>query len=98
MEKIKIKTLTSDALVDIKISGTFYSSLVQVLTRLGESMPLEDFKKILTKLGTEETITDLTELNIQVLMSLIYEIETQAVKQNKTTEKEIEVSEESKSS
>ena len=96
MAKIKYQTIPPDAIIDIQVSGSFYRRLVEILTALGNGMPIEDFKKVLEKLKTTEPPANLHELNIHLNMMLIYEIEQQAVKQNKTKEAELEVPDEEK--
>ena len=96
MAKIQYKTIPADAIIDIQVSGSFYRRLVEILTALGNGMPIEDFKKVLEKLKGNEPPANIHELNIHLNMMLIYEIEQQAVKQNKTTEAELEVPDEEK--
>jgi hypothetical protein len=90
MEKIKYDTIPSDALIDIQISGSFYKKLVSLLTALGESVPQEEFKEALAKLKTDEPVKNIFELNIHLLISIIYELEKKAVEQKKTKEVEID--------
>lgn len=94
MAKITYDTLPPEALVDIKISGTFYRKMVDLLTMLAESVPLEDFRKVLEKLKENKPAEDLFELNVHTLMSLIYEVEVQAKAQDKCKKAEIEVDDE----
>jgi len=94
MAKVQYKTIPPDAIIDIQVSGSFYRRLVELLTALGNSMPLEDFKKVLEKLKTNDPPANLHELNIHLNMMLIYEIEQQAVKQEKCKDAEIEVPDE----
>jgi len=94
MAKIEYDTLPPESIVDIQISGVFYKGLVDLLTALGESVPIEDFKKVLEKLKTNEPAEDIFEMNVRILMSLIYEIESKAKAQNKTKKANIEVPDE----
>jgi len=96
MAKVQYKTIPPDAIIDIQVSGSFYRRLVELLTALGNGMPLEDFKKVLEKLKTNDPPANLHELNIHINMMLIYEIEQQAVKQEKCKDAEIEVPDEEK--
>lgn len=96
MAKVKYQTIPPDAIIDIQVSGSFYRRIVELLTALGNSMPLEEFKKVLEKLKGNEPPANLHELNIHLNMMLVYEIEQQAVKQKKTTDAEIEVPDEEK--
>lgn len=94
MAKITYDTIKPDAIIDIQISGTFYRRMVDLLTMLGESVPLEDFKKVLDKLKANNPAEDMFEFNVHTLMSLIYEVEKQAKAQNKTSTAEMEVPDE----
>jgi hypothetical protein len=88
-ETIKYKTLPPDALINIEVSGTFYKKLTNLLLALGESVPAEEFQAVLEKIKTDEPPKDIFEVNVHLIIALIYEIETKAVAQNKI--KEIEV-------
>jgi hypothetical protein len=91
MEKtIKYKTLPFDALVDIQVSGAFYKKLVDLLSALAESVPVEEFQAVLEKVKTDDAPKDIFEVNIQLLLALIYEIENKGVAQNKVKEIEID--------
>lgn len=89
-EKIKYKALPHDALVDIKISGFFYKRLITLYTLLGQSVPQEDFAKVMDKIKTDTPADSVYELNIHTLMSIIFEIEKSAVEQGKIKEIEID--------
>ena len=94
MAKIKYDTIPPDALVDIQVSGTFYRRLVELISMLGESVPLAEFKEVLEKLKENKPAKDLFELNVHLVISVIYEIEKQAKAQNKIKEEEMEVPDE----
>jgi hypothetical protein len=94
MPTIKYDIIPEDALVDIQISGQFYKRMVELLTMLAESVPLEDFKKVLEKLSSNKPAEDMFEFNVHTMMSLIYEVEKQAKDQKKFEQKEMEVPEE----
>lgn len=96
MAKIKYQTIPPDAIIDIQVSGSFYRRLVEILTALGNGMPIEDFKKVLEKLKGNEPPANIHELNIHLNMMLIYEIEQQAVKQKKAVDAEMEIPDEEK--
>jgi len=93
MPKIKYSTIQPDALVEIKISGAFYTRMVDLLTKLGESIPLTEFTALLVKLKENKPVESTLEFNIQTLLILIFEVEKEAVKQNQTKEAEIDVPE-----
>ncbi len=94
MAKVKFQTIPNDALIDIQVSGSFYKRVVELLTALGNSMKLDEFKAVLEKLKTNDPPANLHEMNIHVNMMLVYEIEQQAVKQGKTKEEEYEIPDE----
>lgn len=94
MAKIKYDVIPPDVLIDIQISGTFYRRMVDLLTMLGESVPLDEFKAVLNKLSKNDPAEDMFEHNVHTLMSLIYEVEKQAQEQKKTKQEEIEVPDE----
>ena len=88
-ENIKYESIPYDALIDIQFSGSFYKQLVDLLTALGDSVPLEEFKAVLEKLKTNDPPKSIFELNVHSLVSIIYEIEVQAQKQKKTKQHEV---------
>jgi excinuclease UvrABC helicase subunit UvrB len=94
MAKIKYQALPKDAIVDIQISGTFYMRMVDLLSALGESVGIDEFKRVLTKLKENNPAESLFEFNVHTLMALIYEVEKQAIAQNKCKEEEMEVPDE----
>jgi hypothetical protein len=49
-ENIKYESIPYDALIDIQFSGSFYKQLVNLLTALGDSVPLDEFKEVLQKI------------------------------------------------
>lgn len=85
-ENIKYESIPYDALIDIQISGSFYKQLVNLLTALGDSVPLDEFKAILEKLKDNNPPKSTLELNVHSLISLIYELEIKAKEQKKTKE------------
>ncbi len=90
MAKITYSTIADDTLVDIKVSGSFHKRLVSLLAALGETLPLEEFKKVLERIKTDKPPEDLFELNVHTILMLIYEVETEAKKQSKITTAEID--------
>jgi hypothetical protein len=94
MAKIKFDTIPPDALIDIKISGAFYRRMVDLISMLGESVPLADFKAVLERLKEENPAKDMFEFNVHTIVCLIYEVEKEAKAQNKTVVSEIEVDDE----
>jgi hypothetical protein len=94
MAKIKYDRIPPDAIIDIQVSGTFYRGIVDLLTMLSNTVPLEEFKAILEKLKSNNPAESMIEFNVNILMSLIYEIEKKAKSQNKTKEEEVEIPDE----
>ena len=94
MAKIKFDTIPTDALVDIQISGAFYRRMVDLITMLGESVPLEEFKAILERLKDNNPAADMFEFNVHTVICLIYEVEKQAKAQNKTVVSELDIPDE----
>lgn len=94
MAKVTYETLPLDAIVDIQISGTFYRKLADLLIALGESVGLEEFKKVLAKLKENKPAESLFEFNVHTVISLLYEVEIQAKAQNKCKKEEVEVPDE----
>jgi hypothetical protein len=88
-ETIKYKTLPFDALIDVQISGTFYKKLVDLLSALADSVTAEEFQAVVEKLKTDDAPKDIFEINVHLILALIFEIETKAVAQNKVKEVEI---------
>jgi hydroxypyruvate isomerase len=88
-ETIKYKTLPFDALIDVQISGTFYKKLVDLLSALADSVTAEEFQAVVEKLKTDDVPKDIFEINVHLILALIFEIETKAVAQNKVKEVEI---------
>lgn len=94
MAKMTYDTIPADVLVDIQISGSFYRRMMDLITMLSESVPLEEFKQVLERMKDNKPAEDLFELNVHTIISLIYEVELQAKAQNKSTKTEIEVPDE----
>jgi len=94
MAKIKFDTIPTDALIDIQISGAFYRRMVDLITMLGESVPIADFKAILERLKDNNPATDMFEFNVHTDICLVYEVEKQAKAQNKTVISEVEIPDE----
>lgn len=94
MTKIKFDTIPTDTLIDIQISGSFYRRMVDLITMLGESVPLEEFKAILERLKDNNPAADMFEFNVHTVICLIYEVEKQAKAQNKTVVSELDIPDE----
>lgn len=88
-ETIKYKTIDHKSIVDIQVSGAYYESIVQLLLSLSESVPKEEYVEALKKYKEEKDASTLFELNIHLLITLVFEIERMALAQNKIKEVEI---------
>jgi hypothetical protein len=94
MAKVKFKGITADTIIDIKVSGYFYNKIMTVLTMLGQSVTPQEFTAVINALKDDKEKPSLLELNIEVLISLLSEIEKQAIEQNKVKEQEVDVPDE----
>ncbi len=94
MAKMTYKSIPNDAIIDIKVSGSFYLRLVELLNSLGESVPLDEFKDVLEKIKDDKPAGSLFEFNVHTILMMIYEIEKEALSQNKAKDEEIEVPDE----
>ncbi len=83
MEKIKYDTIPQDALISIEISGSFYQKLTGLLFHLGSSVSNEEFAKVIANIKEDKPVESVFQLNIEIILALIYEVETNAKKQNK---------------
>jgi thymidine phosphorylase len=90
MAKTTYPVIPDEALIDIKVSGTFYKKLLKLSVSLGESRPIEDYKRALETLG-KELPKDLYELNVQVVVAMLYEVEKAARDQKKTKMIEVDL-------
>lgn len=91
MAKVKYPTLSEDALVDLKVSGSFYKELAQLLLSLSQELKPNEYQAILDKFKNKEPAADIKELNIILITALVFSIEIAAKEQNLTKEVEIEV-------
>lgn len=90
MAKITYPTIADDSLIDIKVSGAFHKRLINLLAGLGETVPLEEFKKVLERIKENKPNESLFEFNVHTILMLVYEVELEAKKQNKITTAEID--------
>lgn len=91
MAKQSYPVIPDEALIDIQISGSFYKKLLQLSVALGESRPLDDYKKALETLGDKREPEDLYELTVQAVVSVLFEVENNAKAQSKTKIVEIDL-------
>lgn len=87
-----IKTIPHENLIDIQISGYFYSRLTNLLYDWMKFVKKEDLEKTLEKIKEGnishqfKTIGDMYTYHLETLISLCNEIEKCAIQQNKYTE------------
>lgn len=94
MAKIKYPSVPAEAVINIKISGTFYIALGQLLLGLCQGLSKEEYAAIVKKMETKEPAADLRELNIILITSLLYTLEIEATNQKLTKEIEVDAPEE----
>lgn len=90
MTKITYPTIVSDALIDIKVAASFHKRLVDLIAALGESVGVDEFKKVLESIKEKRPANNLFEFNVHTILMLIYEIEIEAKKQGKITTAEVD--------
>lgn len=84
-----ITVIPEDVNVDIQISGFFHKKLANLALALGESRPIEDYRKALETLKDREP-EDLYELTVYAVVAILFEVETKAKEQKKTKMIEID--------
>jgi len=96
MRAVSYQAIPEDQIIDIQVSGLFYTQLVNNLLGVGNTLPPEQFKEILESLSKEGPLPpkDATELTIRSLASLIYEIELKAKEQGKTKTVNVNINDE----
>lgn len=94
MAKTKFPSIPDEAIVDLKISGTFYRSLAQLLLGLSQELKPEEYQAIVEKLKNKQPANDIKELNIMVITALVFSIELSAEEQKVTTEIEVDIPDE----
>jgi hypothetical protein len=93
MSKQQFPTIPPDALIDIKVSGSFYRKLLGLSIMLAESKPLEEYKAVLEKIKRNDPETSVYEVNVHTILTIINEVETAARAQNKIKMVEMDVEE-----
>jgi hypothetical protein len=89
-KKFKMPYVKSDTIFTIDISGSFMKKCQSLLIAYGQQEGQEKLTNILEKFkSTQESPQDLTEATIFIMMALVGEMETQALKQNKVEYKEL---------
>lgn len=86
----KMPFVANDAIITIEISGSFMKKVQNLLLAIGEQAGQEKLKMILEKFrDTQQVPYDIEEASIFILMALVGEMESQAMKQGKVEYKEM---------
>lgn len=94
MAKTKFPSIPDDAIIDLKISGTFYRSLAQLLLGLSQELKPEEYQAVVEKLKNKGQAADIKELNIMLVTALVFSIELSAEEQKLTKEIEVDIPDE----
>lgn len=81
--------IPDDAIMTIEVSGYFHKQLINLLVGLGETRSADEFNKVLARLKDDNPPEGLFELNVDLVLSLINDIEKAAKEQNKIVYKDI---------
>lgn len=87
MSTIKVEGIRLDTIIDIQVSGGFYSRLHQLLQSMAATVSPEEFQKMLLRI-TEGKAESALEYHIETLIVLIHEIEERAREQNKISKED----------
>lgn len=94
MAKKTYPSIPTDAVIDIKISGSYYRALAQLLLGLTQQVSQDKYASCIDKFKNNKPAADLTELNLILITSLAFTIEQAANDQKVTTEIEVDVPDE----
>jgi hypothetical protein len=96
-EKIKIKGIKKDAIIDVPITGIHYQFIQAVFIRLVSQKGQEEMAKALAKIQSNAELDkmDPWEIDVQTMAILVNAIEEAAEKQDKMIEEEIDIPNES---
>lgn len=95
MTAISYPTIPNEAIVDIQVSGAFYKDLIALHISLAETVTLDQYKTILENLKNNKPADSVFATTVEIIMVLIYEIETKAKAQDKIKMIDIEPGESS---
>lgn len=84
MPTVKLEVIPDEAIVNVQFSGSFHRKLAKLAMALGDSRPIEEFQNALKTLDPKVEPEDLYQLTVQLLVSILFEIETQAREQKKS--------------
>ena len=86
----KLPVVKGDAVINIQVSGLFLKKCQTLLLALGNETGQDKIKSILEKFKTTQSIPEDThEATIFILVSLVGEMENEAIKQNQVEYKEV---------
>ena len=89
-EKATVEVIPYDAIVNVKISGGFYTRLVQLSLTFANQLGLEDLTTHLEEMKTREPKND-TEYNLLTILTMISTIEREARLQKVLETKEVDL-------
>lgn len=89
MATVKIDTIPSDSIIDMKISGAFYEQLKIVLLSQTEKVKPDDLMAMLERFKNPQPAENAEEHTIYTLLVLINEIERKAKEQGLTKVQEV---------
>ena len=84
MAKFSYPIIPNEAIIDIQVSGAFYNDLLALQVSLAETVTLDQYKAILEELKNDKPADSVFSNTVQIIMAVIYEIETKAKAQGKT--------------
>lgn len=89
-KKVEIDVFKPDAIINIEVSGYFVMVLQNILFKLSNQMGNEAVKTAMEKFkDATQPPSDLDELILFTVISLVSECEQAAIKQNKTVKEEM---------
>jgi hypothetical protein len=91
IENVNIKTIPEDKVVSIKIGGIFYQRLNKLAIEFGDGLGKEGLVQALLQIKHKKTANNSDAYNLETLISLVKEIETQFEKDGHTINNEIEL-------
>jgi hypothetical protein len=89
--KIKMPILENDKIVKLEIPGKFVARVQSLAFSLIVNKSKEEVEEAYRKMQTSEPAANEFEYNMQTVHALIFEIESQAKKQNLYVDKEFEI-------
>lgn len=88
-----VNTIKEEDIIDIRVNGSFYARIQALMFYLLEDKEPQYITEVFEKIKNN-TIDDAYVAHLQTVVVLMREIEEEAKKQNKITEKDIEESNE----